>query len=52
MKNQLVLNTISRDVRLINFAGKTVKTVKFISAAVGVAAAAVTVMDIVRIIKK
>ena len=38
--------------RLINFAGKTARTVRFVGAAVGLIAAAVTVIDAVRLIKK
>lgn len=47
-----VFNTVTRDIKLINLAGKTARTVRFISAAVGFAVAAVTVIDAVKLIKK
>ncbi len=47
-----VFNTVARDLRLINFAEKTVRTVRFISTAVGIAVAAVTVIDAVKLLKR
>ncbi len=47
-----VFSTVTRDLRLINIAGKTVRAVRFISAAVGIAVAAVTVIDAVKLLKR
>lgn len=47
-----IFNTVTRDIKLINFAGKTAKTVRFLGAAVGLAVAAVTVIDAVKLIRK
>lgn len=52
MKTDKIFDAVTRDIHLINLAGKTVRTVRIVGTAVGLLAAAVTVIDAVRLIKK
>lgn len=52
MKAEKIIETVSRDLHLINLAGKTARTVRIVGTAVGLLAAAVTVIDAVRLIKQ
>lgn len=45
-------SAVTRDLRLINFAVKAVRAVRFTGAVIGIAAVVLTAADAVRLIKK